>query len=160
MPFVKGQAVRVLSGAKRGDVGKVVGFPGGLIGVELPDDQRPLKYRGEELQDASSPFASTAVGQGRSAVVLPYDPFNPLGAPAPVSRTDRIAALRQEMRELGAGMLDDALSSAEALVHKLRELAEAPTDAVSDGQRDAAGKLATDLDSRVTTMRQIQGRQP
>lgn len=72
--------------------------------------------------------------------------------------TDRIAALRQEMRELGAGMLEDALSSAEALVQKLRELAEAPTDAVSDGQRDAAGKLAADLDSRVTTMRQIQAR--
>lgn len=77
--------------------------------------------------------------------------------PAP-SRTDRIAALRQEMRELGAGMLEDALSSAEALVQKLRELAEAPSDAVSDGQRDAAGKLAADLDSRVTTMRQIQAR--
>lgn len=74
------------------------------------------------------------------------------------SRTDRIALLRQEMRELGAGMLDEALSSAEALVLQLRELAEAPTDAVSDGQRDAACKLAADLDRRVTTMRQIQAR--
>lgn len=91
-------------------------------------------------------------------------PFNPFSDVAHYrldpSRTDRIAALRQEMRELGAGMLDDALSSAEALVQKLRELAEAPSDAVSDGQRDAAGKLAADLDSRVTTMRQIQGRRP
>lgn len=78
--------------------------------------------------------------------------------PPIASRTDRIASLRQEMRELGAGMLDEALSSAEALVRKLRELAEAPSDAVSDGQRDAAGKLAADLDSRVTTMRQIQAR--
>lgn len=78
--------------------------------------------------------------------------------PVPQTRTDRIAALRQEMRELGVGMLDDALSSAEALVQKLRELAEAPSDAVSDGQRDAAGKLASSLDSSVTTMRQIQAR--
>lgn len=93
-------------------------------------------------------IASYAEGLKRAGAAMRGEP----------SRTDRIAALRQEMRELGVGMLEDALSSAEALVQKLRELAEAPSDAVSDGQRDAAGKLASSLDSRVTTMRQIQAR--
>jgi hypothetical protein len=81
-------------------------------------------------------------------------PFPPIA-----TRTDRLAAMRAEMHDLGAQMLEDALQLAERTVAALREVAEAPRDAIPDGQRDAAGKLAADLDSRVTTMRQIQGRQ-
>lgn len=108
----------------------------------------------KQLRDTANRVAAV----GRAMRMSASEAVAAFPSARPPSRTDRIAALRQEMRELGAGMLEDALSSAEALVHKLRELAEAPTDAVSDGQRDAAGKLASSLASSVTTMRQIQAR--
>ena len=109
--------------------------------------------RGDEVEVTLQEFGDTIWVHESSLCVVQH-----LGVPVPPSRADRIAGKCREMRELGAEMLDDALSSAEALVQKLRELADTPRDAVPDGQRDAAGKLAADLNSRVTTMRQIQAR--
>lgn len=73
------------------------------------------------------------------------------------TRAQRIARLQAEARALGGEMVEEALAHAEATLKLLRGLAEAD-GAVSDGLREAARTLAVELDSRVTTMRQIQGR--
>lgn len=103
---------------------------------------------------------------------MPYDPNNPPPSQSSVTpfppiapprldcipRADRMQMIRAELRTLGKAMADEALTDAEALIAKLREVAEAPQDSVPDGLRQECAKLALSLDGSVTTMRQIQGR--
>ncbi|WP_374597208.1 hypothetical protein [Brevundimonas sp.] len=76
---------------------------------------------------------------------------------APETRTDRIARLQREARAL-------ALDDVEALVRQMAEVVRAADDIAQGGDaypvgvRDAAQRLAVDLQARADTLRAISGR--